>query len=286
MSKTKHKAEYRWLIPTISLIVGFAFISVIAFYCIKFNTEWFSFSNNKEDWGLFGDYIGGILNPIIAFMALIALLCTIKIQKQELADTRAVLREQEATNKKQNFESTFFALFKGHNQVLKVLSEDNTNRTGRDSDCKYVHKVCFSKVQTSLAKSKEKLLKDNKFIGHYFRLLYQLLKLVATKHPGSQITLECTLDELKNIKVTPEEKFYSSLVRSVLGYEITQLLAVYCYSENDTFSKFKQLVIRYQFFEHMPFEINGDQNSVLVETVTHYGEEAFGKSQFLPLLRT
>ncbi|WP_126454828.1 hypothetical protein [Sulfuriflexus mobilis] len=42
---------------------------------------------NQEKWGQFGDYIGGVLNPFIAFLALIALLHTIKIQKIELKKT-------------------------------------------------------------------------------------------------------------------------------------------------------------------------------------------------------
>jgi uncharacterized membrane protein len=43
----------------------------------------------KQDvWGQFGDYIGGTLNPILSFLALLALLLTIVLQSYELRLTR------------------------------------------------------------------------------------------------------------------------------------------------------------------------------------------------------
>lgn len=44
-------------------------------------------------WGQFGDYIGGLLNPIMAALAFYWLTQSVRIQHRELSDTRASLKE-------------------------------------------------------------------------------------------------------------------------------------------------------------------------------------------------
>lgn len=43
--------------------------------------------------GQVGDFFGGIVNPVIAFLALVWLARGVQMQKQELAETRAALKE-------------------------------------------------------------------------------------------------------------------------------------------------------------------------------------------------
>lgn len=75
--------------------VAGAILSVFALYA-----GWFYIANNMpvssspEAWGQFGDYVGGILNPIIAFMAFFWLLQSVRIQKVELLETRNELSKQ------------------------------------------------------------------------------------------------------------------------------------------------------------------------------------------------
>lgn len=47
---------------------------------------------DPDKWGTFGDFFGGLMNPIVAFAAFYWLTQSVKLQKQELADTRAELR--------------------------------------------------------------------------------------------------------------------------------------------------------------------------------------------------
>ncbi len=47
---------------------------------------------DADKWGQFGDFVGGLLNPIVAFAAFFWLTESVKLQKQELADTRAELK--------------------------------------------------------------------------------------------------------------------------------------------------------------------------------------------------
>ncbi|HUO66649.1 MAG TPA: hypothetical protein VMV37_03885, partial [Gammaproteobacteria bacterium] len=45
-----------------------------------------------EAWGLFGDYLGGVLNPILAFASLIILLVTLYENRIQAADDRRARR--------------------------------------------------------------------------------------------------------------------------------------------------------------------------------------------------
>lgn len=49
-------------------------------------------SENSDKWGTFGDFVGGLLNPIVAFAAFFWLTESVKLQKLELAATRAELK--------------------------------------------------------------------------------------------------------------------------------------------------------------------------------------------------
>lgn len=50
-------------------------------------------SEDAEKWGQFGDFIGGLLNPIVAFGAFYWLTQSVKIQKLELYETKKALQD-------------------------------------------------------------------------------------------------------------------------------------------------------------------------------------------------
>lgn len=217
-----------------------------------FITNLFSFFDTTRSFGAFGDYFGGMLNPVLTFLTFMGLLITIVLQQKELRLTRSeiktsskALSEQAITQEKQRFENTFFSLFEQHNQIMNLICTPRKDKwSDGDSDLKQVYNQCTNEKIVTLQDAKAKLQSKNELVGHFYRTMYQLLKLIATKHPGSQIGLECPEALLKSVPVSNEEKFYSNLVRSVLSYEVTQLLAINCYSDNDSFFKFKQLIIR------------------------------------------
>lgn len=49
-------------------------------------------ATDADKWGQFGDFVGGLLNPIVAFAAFFWLTESVKLQKLELAATRAELK--------------------------------------------------------------------------------------------------------------------------------------------------------------------------------------------------
>jgi len=47
---------------------------------------------DPDKWGTFGDFFGGLMNPVVAFAAFYWLTQSVKLQKQELAETRHELK--------------------------------------------------------------------------------------------------------------------------------------------------------------------------------------------------
>jgi hypothetical protein len=68
---------------------------VVAFYTATFCAQ--ALSADPQHWGQFGDYIGGLLNPIVAFAALLLLVESIRIQRKELAETKEAITRQADT---------------------------------------------------------------------------------------------------------------------------------------------------------------------------------------------
>lgn len=56
---------------------------------------------SADAWGTFGDFIGGILNPMIAYMALYWLTQSVLIQKAELRDTQLALKDTAVSQSEQ-----------------------------------------------------------------------------------------------------------------------------------------------------------------------------------------
>lgn len=67
-------------LATIMLIVIGIAASLIYWYMLDRNL-----SSNPNDWGAFGSYIGGVLGPAVSFVALIAVLKTISLQRAAAA---------------------------------------------------------------------------------------------------------------------------------------------------------------------------------------------------------
>ncbi|WP_207281673.1 putative phage abortive infection protein [Pseudomonas sp. FW300-N2F2] len=278
-----------WILAFATGVVGMVF----AFYLMEFND---GFSSQNADWGTFGDFIGGTLNPLLSFLGLIALLLTIVLQSKELESTRkelersalaqekseSSLREQSKTQIKQQFEDTFFSLLDQHNKALEKISAPTGKWTNGRSDIDIVRETVFDRSVSNLAEAKHALEEKNGLCGHYFRVLYQILKFISMNVPDSQIGFNFNEGTIKHCKLANNEKMYSNILRSFLNYDATQLLAIYCYctGPQDTYWNFKLLIERYAFLEHMPFVIDSKINNLLQDTELFYDQAAFGHSQF------
>ena len=103
---------------------GSLFVITLAFYFYNFHN---ALSEKHEDWGTFGDFMGGTLNPIFALFSLAAILYTIKIQTKGLKlsrkELKATRKELERSTKAQQEQSKSFKI---QNDSIKLQSFENT----------------------------------------------------------------------------------------------------------------------------------------------------------------
>ncbi|WP_298722794.1 putative phage abortive infection protein [uncultured Oceanisphaera sp.] len=210
----------------------------------------------SSDWklGEFGDFFGGILNPILTFLMFIGLIITIVVQKTELAlareefsRTASSLHEQSQSSKKQVFETTFFNLLKIHSETLESLKFNDKllccalNVNTEDT----VGRAVFSSILSWMGTDEDDMKKsienyksfqdtENHIVGHYFRGLYQILKFIDYS--------DITKDAKEN---------YSRILRAQLSTDELAVLYFNCICTSVDSGQFRNLLIEFKMLEHL-----------------------------------
>lgn len=99
--------------------VLFAFL-VVLFYLFQFYR--LEISKDPSDWGSFGDYVGGLVNPAIGLVTVVLVIFSINIQRREL---RASIQEMRLANQATNrisFEQTLFAWINNYHALVSSIS--------------------------------------------------------------------------------------------------------------------------------------------------------------------
>lgn len=102
-----------WAIGVLAFLMLFA-------YFVKFSGT--GFSENQADWGVLGDYIGGVLNPAISLAALYWLTRSIILQKRELQESRQALRDAAYSQSKQAKSSEIAAKLQMLSMEMEIIS--------------------------------------------------------------------------------------------------------------------------------------------------------------------
>ena len=258
-----------------------AFLIILGLYIAYFKN--LSITNDSATWGTFGDYLGGTLNPIISFLALIGLLYTIHQQAQEMQATREELKqaaeqqrqqvEQQSRQSEifnlQQFESTFFSLLEQHNKIIEKVETD-LNKINGDIERRYKGLDTITETPPSEEMSNYhaiEIINHNHTLKGYFDLLFQMLKFICinlskrdeNKEPANndekntKIKIEDFLENSVEIRqkistkyINIQEQLYSDILRSFIPNEILKLLALYCLTP-DKYSENKDLETPYSF---------------------------------------
>jgi hypothetical protein len=273
------------------------FVVVLAFYLYHFHTQ--VISEDVTKWGVFGDFIGGTLNPFLSFLALVILLRTFAMQKteldlqrEELKDTKELLRLQTQTQIKQRFESTFFELLNVHNQILSEITKEPIPIKTDSADKKNLGET-GAKIFDSVNKKWDKITNKsilNKMIFeiNYFydsdecehkeiqslEMAYNNLKEYALYQVNYFHALFSLLQFVSKLNSEDDEIFYANIIKSVLNDPVFRLLAIYAYKNEE----YKRLIERYSIFEMASFNKNiaDDEFSAVSEAVEFYDKRAFG----------
>jgi hypothetical protein len=101
------KNKTRWVIPLLILIGCIA--ATLGPYYYFFEAQ--AISNSSNDWGVFGDYVGGVLGVLISGVAVFLIWNTYTLQKEELKKTSESLDFQNTTQ-------TFFKLIERKDSII------------------------------------------------------------------------------------------------------------------------------------------------------------------------
>ncbi len=269
---------------SLKIIVSIAILTIVIAFGMYFFNFHGSLSNQHEKWGTFGDFIGGTLNPILSFFALIALLKTIELQFQqlkisqdelklsrnELAKSAKALTEQSKNIQKQNFENTFFNLLSLHNNIVNNLKTSSPNVIStiqrRESVYdEYQGKEVFKKIINEINFEQDIIIQYIKIyeqyqtiIGHYFRNIYQILKLIDKS-------------DIEN------KKFYTNILRAQLSND--ELLLIFLNGVTYGKEKTKPLMERYEFLE--PLNVPSKYLGNFQDIASQYNKKIFGQSKSL-----
>lgn len=124
-----------WLKITLGIIalIIFLLLSLIIYkYSASLTDGFIPDYPDRDEWGVFGDFFGGVLNPAFGFASFIALLATIFYQAKELNASTKELRNSAtalaAQNKAidlQSFEQTFFSWVSTYRELLNSVTKIN-----------------------------------------------------------------------------------------------------------------------------------------------------------------
>lgn len=221
-------------------------------------------ANPIGDWGTFGDFVGGTLNPIIGFISILLLFATWKLTRRTLEFTKEELKNNNQLLVSQQFDSWFFNLLESFQAINKEYSE-------------YVIKEDFYK-KIFLDKESNWALSKNILLIQYFSSLSILLKIINSKLEFVKSKEE--QDELKS--------FYVDIVLSQISVDIQQVISCYAFQDDDL----KITLEKSSFFKKIDFKYYVDRNSKLfgnynfelLSQLHRYDEKIFqGSKKYLDL---
>ncbi len=265
--------------------VGVIFIWVVTLFWYVYISNELSFSQEPSislaNLGTLGDSFN-ILTSLFAGLAFAAILITIRVQKKELEETREEFKKQREIMDLQQFDNKFFQMLGVFNDVIKNIksfSDDykdggaNTFQNLRSKALEYFNS------EEEFSKSFEKFNSTyNLSIKYYFLNLYQVLNYIDIDYP-------------KDVK--EEKKKYTNIIRAQLSKDELVLLFYNCLGISKTSGKrYKELVEKYEFFEHLRKEdLTSDYHVGSIENqrvhvinnmlLKKYSISAFGENQSL-----
>lgn len=264
-----------------ALILFFAVVLIyqaIDFYRDQFGAD---IAERRETWGQFGDYFGGLLNPILSFLALIALLFTIILQSKELKlatremhDSSTALKEQSDSLKLQNFENTFFNLLNNHKNSANnysIKSQKNNTENGYLMESITTGKKCFTEI-FGYFNSKLKLEIDPvKQIVDKIEHLLSLFDFEYYLQEQNDLIDLILIGE--NQIPTFNFDFYSNIIKR--QYSDAELVYFYCFHMKNNNKRHIDFLQRAHFFEKINFEW---LFPIHQEVILFFGEDVYGEN--------
>lgn len=173
-------------------VIGISTLTLIVVYVGRLYKLPFAYT--PDAFGLFGDYVGGVLGGLTGLVSVVFLYITYQKQID-------IFKQQKRQAELQQFEQNFFHLLENYRSILPRLK----NKGDKTEGYEYIHsirvliekpidEVCKSENALTVLNSLETRDKIEKIyglaftaesdqLGHYFRSLYHLLKYIKEHCP-------------------------------------------------------------------------------------------------------
>lgn len=262
-------------------VVG-AIVPIYIIYTYFGNPPWQIELDKFAQLGPIGDLLSGSSMPFITFATLILVYLTYKSQSEEFKMTRNLVEKQNETSEKQRFENTFFSLLSLHHEIVNAIKHKDEKSQKEYDGRKYffeayglfyeiytynrniqnqpiyipekeLDETTFNYRKSKIGTTEESLLKfsyeifyddHQENIGHYFRNLYHLLRLIN-----------------ESCLVNIEKLSYSKILGAQLSsYELV-LLFYNCWVGHGS-EHFKPMIFKYGMLDNMNIECLLDQKHI------------------------
>ena len=195
------------MLGLVAIVCVVCTIALVTLYFLKFDPK---LSPNNSDWGTFGDYLGGTLNPIFGLVSTLGLLYTIALQQQQIDRDR-----QQTTEDK--FDDTFFKLLELLNQCEQKIGDVQSivNRLKNDNT-----PTTWQNIQ-----------KDNAYFRPFFTQLENILQRIDSHAPETSAA------------ANPNPDPYASILYSQLSLPTLKLLKLA--TQHSSSTQLKSLTAKY-----------------------------------------
>lgn len=191
----------QWFMEWWLLLVPATFaLGAITTYAIAFRSM--SAMENPAAWGTFGDFVGGLMNPLVSVLTLFVAISVWRLQKAELeltrnemAQTKEAMEDQAKTAEQQRREQRFFDLLNLYKETVNSIEVSDTTSFGSDTTIETIKgkraltiiisnaglKRFAEDIRHAPSLSEEPDIgRANRFfalfLGHYFRVVFTLLR--------------------------------------------------------------------------------------------------------------
>lgn len=228
----------------ICCVVFCLIIGGVALYAFLHTYKWgISFPADHSQWGLYGDFIGGVLGTLVAVFSVYYLIRTLREQQQANERVSINYKDIAEVYQVQQFDTNYQHLIKLYKEAIDGYKHDG--KIGRDAlklkvrvlfEKEFDHSVNY-KMRVMAARS---LFEKNFYIPNrvdaavHFRVLYQIFNLIDSSELG-------------------ERKYkarYAKLVRSQIDEDELVLLRYNCWCKYG--EKMRTLINHYNLLKHLP----------------------------------
>lgn len=191
-------------------------------------------SDNSLTLGTFGDFVGGVVNPVLTFLTFMGLLITIILQQRGLTEARAGASE-----------STFFEMLSLHNSIVHAMDVQRRNQDalhGRDCFRHFVKVMREAYEKSTKPTELERVIEGHEVLweqfygdlAHYYRYLYNVIRFIDEN-----------MDDKNKVR-------YIRILRAQLNDD--EMVVLFYNGLTDRARKFKVYIEAFSLFDNLPKE--------------------------------